>query len=232
MSKTLALIPARAGSKRIPGKNYRLLLGKPLIQWTLEFAKSYHGFSDVLVSTDCEYVAEVASTCGLPPPWIRPVTLAGDHATTLDVVLHALDACEQRGQFFERLALLQPTSPIRCASRWDEAHGYLDAGAKAAVGVSAVEQHPYWTYWLKPDGEMNACFPGMPVARSQDLPTAAALNGALYLIDVKTLREARTFLPTGVRGVLMTDPLENIDIDNEADWQAAENKMQSYLENL
>lgn len=229
MSKTLALIPARAGSKRIPGKNVRPLLGQPLIRWTMDFAKAYAGFDEVLVSTDCPRVAEIATGLGLSPPWSRPPELAGDHASTLAVVLHALDACERQGQVFQRLALLQPTTPLRRAEHWDLARRHLDTGAPAAVGVSPVAQHPCWTYWLGEDGQMKPCLPGMQGGRSQELPPAAALNGALYLIDVATLRAARTFVPEGVRAVPMCDPLESIDIDTEADWQEAERSLAQVL---
>jgi N-acylneuraminate cytidylyltransferase len=229
MSKTLALIPARAGSKRIPGKNVRPLLGKPLIQWTIEFANRYAGFDAVLVSTDCERVAKLACDLGLAPPWLRSATLAGDYASMIDVVLHALDMCEQRGQVFDRLALLQATSPLRRAEHWDRARQYLDAGAPAAVGVCAVQHHPCWTYWLGENGEMRPCFPDMQGGRSQDLPPAAALNGALYLINVQTLREVRSFVPAGVRAVMMSDPLESIDIDTEADWLGAERSLAQVL---
>ncbi len=222
MSKTLALIPARAGSKRVPGKNVRSFLGKPLVQWSIEFALSYPGFHRVLVSTDDTAVATVAEVAGAAVPWLRPVELASDTASTLDVALHALDACAADGERYDWLALLQPTSPLRRRQRWDEAFARLSMGGSGAVGVSAVEQHPYWTYLLSDDGRMNACFPGKTGLRSQDLPTAAAVNGALYLVSVEALREQRRFVPAGAFGVLFDDALECIDIDTEADWVAAE----------
>jgi CMP-N-acetylneuraminic acid synthetase len=222
MTRTLALIPARAGSKRVPGKNVRPFLGKPLIQWTLEFANHYPLFDDVLISTDCERVAAIAAELGSPLPWMRPSELASDQAGTMDVVLHALDAMEQKGRRFDRLALLQPTTPMRHAARWNEAFELLDRGCSAVVGVSPVEKHPYWTYLLDSDGTMRACFPDQRGLRSQELPTAVAVNGALYLIDVNTLRERKSFTPDGVKPVVFTDPLETIDIDTENDWVAAE----------
>lgn len=224
MTRTLALIPARAGSKRVPGKNVRLFLGKPLIQWTLEFAQTYPGFDEVLVSTDCERVADVVRQCGVTLPWMRPAALATDQTGTLDVVMHALDACERQGRHFDRLALLQPTTPVRQFSRWDEAIRHLDDGAPAAIGVSPVEHHPYWTYWIGSDHSLQACFPGKTGLRSQVLPPAAAINGALYLIDVNTLRDQRSFVPEGVRAVVfdIDNVIETIDIDTEADWVAAE----------
>lgn len=222
MSRTLAVIPARAGSKRVPGKNTRIFAGKPLIQWTLEFAREYKGFDEVLVSTDCNQVADIAAQCDLPVPWMRPAELATDVAGTVDVVLHALEACAIQGRSFDRVALLQATTPLRRVERWDEARLLLDGGAPATVGICPVEHHPYWTYWIDAAGLMTPCFPDGIRLRSQDLPLAGALNGALYWCDVKALQETRSFAPEGVRAVRFDDPLESIDIDTEADWQFAE----------
>lgn len=222
MSKTLAVIPARAGSKRVPGKNTRIFAGKPLVQWTLEFACAYQGFDEVLLSTDCKEAAFVASSCGKPVPWMRPPELAADDTGTVDVVLHALSEYQERGQCFDRVAVLQPTTPFRRVDRWHEAYRLLEAGVPAVVGVRAAEQHPYWTYWLNNGGQMSPCFPGKSIFRSQELPAAVTVNGALYWINVSTLRQARTFTPEGVHAVLLNSALESIDIDTEVDWAHAE----------
>jgi len=222
MTRTLAVIPARAGSKRVPGKNTRTFAGKPLIQWSLEFARAYPGFDEVSISTDCQEVARVARACGESLSWMRPPELATDEAGTVDVILHALDEYQVRGQSFERVAVLQPTTPFRRADRWREAQRLLDLGSPAIVGVTAVEQHPYWTYWLDANGCMQPCFPGQSKQRSQELPAAAAINGALYWIDVSVLMETRSFAPPGVHAVLFDDALESIDIDTEQDWLRAE----------
>ncbi|WP_236232722.1 acylneuraminate cytidylyltransferase family protein [Pseudomonas tohonis] len=222
MSRTLAVIPARAGSKRVPGKNTRIFAGKPLLQWTLEFACSYHGFDEVLLSTDCEDCAAIASVCGKPVPWMRPSELAGDETGTVDVVLHALSEYQARGQCFDRVAVLQPTTPFRRADRWNEAYRLLELGVIAVVGASVAERHPYWSYWLDSMGAMSPCFPGKSTLRSQDLPAAATINGALYWIDTSVLRQARSLTPEGVHAVLLDDALESIDIDTEVDWVHAE----------
>ncbi|WP_428504354.1 cytidylyltransferase domain-containing protein [Roseateles sp.] len=222
-ARTLALIPARAGSKRVVGKNHRVFAGKPLVQWSIDFARTYPGFDRVMVSTDSPEVAAIARACGLAVPWLRPPELASDTATTLDVALHALEQCAGEGEVFERIAILQPTCPVRYAARWDQACTQLDAlSCEAVVGVSAIEQHPYWTYFLDDKGAMSPCFPGKNQLRSQDLPRAAAINGALYLIRVDTLKALGSFTPPGTHGIVCTDACENIDIDTEADWFAAE----------
>lgn len=90
---------------------------------------------------------------------MRPPELATDEAGAVDVVLHALSECQARGQFFERVAVLQPTTPFKRMSRWREAQRLLDFGSPAVVGVSVTEQHPYWTYWVDDSGAMRPCFP-------------------------------------------------------------------------
>ncbi|WIV97436.1 acylneuraminate cytidylyltransferase family protein [Kinneretia aquatilis] len=221
--RTLALIPARAGSKRVVGKNHRLFAGKPLVRWSIDFALACPGFDRIVVSTDSPEVANIANQAGISTPWLRPPELASDTATTLDVALHALGKCEEDGESFDRLAILQPTCPVRLHERWAQAHAMLDhPDCNAVIGVSAVEQHPFWTYFVDDKGQLTPCFPGKSQLRSQDLPTAAAINGALYLIRTDVLKSSACFTPPGTHAVMCTHAHENIDIDTESDWLAAE----------
>ncbi len=121
MPTTLAIVTARAGSKRLPNKNHRPFLGKPLVLWTIEFALNYKGFDLVLVSTDSIEVADLGRAAGAYVPWMRPPELASDTSTSVDVVMHAVDAMNAEGRLFDRVALLQPTSPVRDVTRWDAA---------------------------------------------------------------------------------------------------------------
>lgn len=222
MPRTLAIIPARAGSKRLPNKNHRPFLGKPLVLWTLEFALRYDAFDHVLVSTDSTEVATLCLAAGAHVPWMRPPELASDIATSIDVVMHAIDAMNAEGLHFDRVALLQPTSPIRITQRWDEAVKHLEQGAAAAIGVNQAFSHPYWTYLMGEHKELTPCYADGLKTRSQDLPVACVPNGSLYLCSVEMLRLHRTLTPPGTRGVMCTDPIESIDIDTAEDWQLAE----------
>jgi CMP-N,N'-diacetyllegionaminic acid synthase len=222
MTRTLALVPARAGSKRVPHKNIRLFNGRPLVQWTLQFALAYPAFDRVLVSTDSVEVAAIAESLGLRVPWMRPAPLASDHATTIEVALHALDRLAIEGEEFDQVALLQPTCPVRLTQRWDEAFKVMDGGATATVGVSMVEDHPFWTFLLSNDLTMTPVFPDKVLTRSQDRPPVASVNGALYLSRCDSLRQWRSFIPPGSRAVVCTQPVERIDIDTETDWVQAE----------
>lgn len=222
MSGTLAIIPARAGSKRLPNKNHRLFLGRPLIHWTIDFALSLNDVSCVLVSTDSDELASLARGAGAYVPWMRPSELASDTAKSIDVVMHAVHAMIAEGMTFDTVALLQPTSPIRKKERWQEAKALINQGSPAAVGVSPASSHPYWTYLIGEDRVLSPCFAEGLNMRSQDLPTACVPNGSLYLCQTEILRQQYSFTPEGTAGVMCSDPIESIDIDTEEDWLLAE----------
>jgi CMP-N-acetylneuraminic acid synthetase len=126
------------------------------------------------------------------------------------------------GGEFDRVALLQPTTPLRVSQRWDEAAAYIDAGAPAALGVRGAPSHPYWSLFMGADAALVSCFPQEVARRSQDLPPAYVPNGSLYLCRLNELRRHRSLTPPGTRGVICDDPLESIDIDTEQDWRNAE----------
>ena len=109
----LGLIPARGGSKGLPGKNLMVLAGKPMIAWTIEAALAAHSIDDVVVTTDSAQIAAAARDAGADVPFMRPADLAADGTPMVDTVLHALDALEAQGQAYDVVALLQPTSPLR-----------------------------------------------------------------------------------------------------------------------
>ncbi len=226
--RVLAIVPARAGSKRLPGKNLRDFLGKPLIQWTIEFARAEPRFNEVLVSTDCESIARVARDAGASVPWLRPAELASDSASTVEVVLHALAQYADAGRRFDYVAVLQPTTPVRLATRLQEAFRALDAGAPAAIGVMAAQDHPYWSYRLEGDGALTPFFPDAVGMRSQLLPKACVVNGSLYLARSVEVESSRTLVPAGVRGVLCVEAVESVDIDSQADWEEAERLVLAY----
>jgi CMP-N-acetylneuraminic acid synthetase len=176
----------------------------------------------VIVSTDSPEVYSLAKAAGVTAPWMRPISLATDTATSVDVVLHAVEALAAEGQLFDRVALLQPTSPVRIPDRWIQAAGFLDNGAPAAVGVQAAASHPYWTYIRGVGGELTPCFAEGLSMRSQDLPFACVPNGSLYLCSVAALQKHRSLTPPGTRGVVCTQSVESIDIDTADDWHVAE----------
>lgn len=222
--RTLAIIPARGGSKRLPGKNIRPLHGKPLIQWSIEFARSVEWFSVIEVSTDDAMIAQCCTNAGQEVTRLRPAALATDEAATLDVVLDVLASKEAQGETFDLIALLQPTTPVRSRKHWDEAlRLILEEGHDAAVGVGPALSHPHLTFKINSSHRLSPWIAERPVSlRAQDLEQALVVNGSLYLVRTDVLINERAFIPPLTAGVVMDAPLDNLDIDTEFDWLVAE----------
>lgn len=217
--KVLAVVTARGGSKRLPGKNIKLLGGRPLITWSIDIAKDIPNICDILVSTDDKCIADIALDAGAYVPWLRPAELATDTAASADVCIHALDWYEEQHGPVDGLLLLQPTSPFR--SRDTLISGmdcYIRHQFRTIVGVSPARSHPYWCYRI----ENDAMHPFMGKhLRSQDLPPAYVTNGSFYLISPHNLRTERSFYGANVVPLIMDAEKEALDIDTEWDWKVA-----------
>lgn len=222
--KTLAVIPARGGSKRLVGKNIRPFLGVPLILWSIAFARRVQQFDKLTVSTDCDQIAKLCEIAGIAVPYRRPSVLATDTATSVDVVIDALERAEALGENYDLVALLQPTSPVRDPRRWETAFDMVERhDCPAVIGVSPVRDHPFHVFRQNDDGDLSPWSHERGLAlRSQELPAAVSINGSLYLIRTSTLKREKTFFPSATKGVLCDEPWESMDIDTEADWIAAE----------
>ena len=222
--KILALIPARGGSKRLPGKNIRLLGGKPLIIWSIDVAKGMPEISDILVSTDDPSIATVCKEAGTIVPWLRPAELATDIASSVDVVLHALDWYEAEKGPVDAIILLQPTSPLRTVKSIRRAVAMFTqtGGRQPVVSVSPASSHPDWCFRTTATSMEPYMGWGNLGKRSQDQELAWALNGAIYIISPDRLREERTFVTTDAQPFHMSDMREAIDIDDEIDFKLCE----------
>lgn len=221
--RILSLVPARGGSKRIPGKNIKLLGGKPLINWSIDLALQIPSVVDVLVSTDDSTTAEVARSAGAFVPWLRPKRLASDEATTVDVCLHALDWYETARGKVDGLLLLQPTSPFRRRQTIERGlEMYERSHCQPVVAVCSAASHPMSCFRI--DGDTMRPFVGAfdHQARSQDLPPAFVVSGALYLISPDELRRSHSFYSERTLPLLTGAQEESIDIDTEWDWMIAE----------
>jgi len=221
--KILALIPARGGSKRLPGKNIRLLGDKPLIVWSIDIIKGMSEICDVLVSTDDPLIAAISTKAGANVPWKRPADLATDTASSVDVALHALNWYESEKGPIDGLLLLQPTSPFR--SRKTVRNGielFQSSGHQPVLGISQAAIHPMQT--LKLEG--NFVVPYMKDyvlnMQSKELPNAFIVNGSLYLITPADLRKNKTFNGGKTVPLLIESPQESLDIDTEWDFMMAE----------
>lgn len=220
--RILALIPARAGSKRLPGKNIRLLAGRPLIAWSIDAAKGFSEICDIVVSTDDADIAEAARSAQARVPWLRPPELATDSSSSVDVALHALDWYEREMGGVDGLLLLQPTSPFRTRESMTRGIELFRAGQRPVVGVSPAASHPMWCFRI--EGEIMRAFSegGGVSMRAQELSPAFAVNGAFYLISPADLRARRSFFDAETVPLVMNEPEESVDIDTEWDWKIAE----------
>ena len=221
--RILALVTARGGSKRVPGKNLRSLAGRPLIAWSVAAAQGIAEICEILVSTDDAAIAAAGRDAGALVPWLRPEELSSDTASSVDVCLHALNWYESQHAAVDGLLLLQPTSPFR--SRETLSRGitmFYAAGRRPVVAVSPAASHPLWCFRLDGPTLRPYILGGDLCARSQDLPPAYVLNGALYLIEPHCLRQRRSFCGEDMLPLVIDDPVEAIDIDTEWDWMVAQ----------
>ena len=196
-NKILAIIPARSGSKGLPGKNLKPLLGKPLVTWSIEAASLSPSIDSIVLSTDDQKIANIGEKIGARVPFVRPLDLSGDTASSIDVVLHALDFLETAGEKFDIVVLLEPTSPQR---EWGDIEQALDllikSGASSVVGVTQVqESHPDFMYRLQVDLKLEPFIKkvGSAHIRRQDIEPLYYLEGSIYISFVHILRERRSF---------------------------------------
>lgn len=213
----LAVIPARGGSKRLPRKNVLDLAGKPLIVWTIEAAKNSRYIDKFIVSTDDQEIKKVSEHFGAEV-LTRPGELATDTASSVDVVLHAINAQNQR---YDYVILLQPTSPLRTAQHVDEAIELLfQKNANAIISVCETDHSPLWTNTLPEDGSMdNFIREEVKGKRSQDLPTYYRLNGAIYIVKTDSVKIDKTLLLAKHCFSHAMDKQTSIDIDNSLDFE-------------
>ena len=217
--KVLALIPARGGSKGLPRKNILPLGGRPLIAWTIEAALQASCISRVVLSSDDDEIIAGALNHGCEVPFKRPSELASDTASSMDVVLHALNQLPG----YEYVVLLQPTSPLRTAGDIDAAFtSMLEKQAPACVSVCPVDESPYWMYQLEGQSRLHSVLEApQGVTRRQDLPDVYSLNGAIYIARVDWLQRQRNFVSADTVGHVMPKN-RSIDIDSLGDLNATE----------
>lgn len=224
MNEIIGLITARSGSKSIPGKNIKLLSGKPLIAWTIEVAKKCRGLKRIIMSTDDEKIAAIARELGAEVPFIRPSELARDDSSSISAVLHAIHWMEiNEGYCPDYVMLLQPTSPFRTV---EDIQQCIELARKhRAVAVASVCEavhHPYDCKRVLDDKTLvEFISTDVVYLRRQDFPPVYALNGAIYLCQRTTLLRDETFFPEKTIAYIMPEE-RSIDIDTLWDWHMAE----------
>ncbi len=212
--RVLAVIPARGGSKEVPGKNIRDSGGKPLIAWTIEAARASARIDRAVFSSDDGEIIRVARQHGADVPFVREARLADDRAPMQDVVLDALARCPG----YEWVVLLQPTSPLRTAADIDGAIDRCVAmKAPSCVTVCEARESPFWMYKLTADARLEPLMGSEAPGQRQDLPPAYLLNGAVYVARVEWLRRERNFVTAETVAYVMPAS-RSLDIDTEADF--------------
>ena len=219
MSRILAIIPARGGSKGVPGKNLRPIAGKPLIVWTIEQALAAKGVTDTVVTTDAEDIAALAREAGAKVPFLRPAELATDSAPTEPAMRHALEQMEASEGRYDAVMLLQPTSPLRLPDTLDRAIGEFESsGVDSLLGV--IESHAF--YWQQ--APVRASYDYLNRPRRQDIPPADRRyreTGSLYLTRRDPFMETNNRLAGSV-GLFMMDEREGWEIDTATDFAVLE----------
>lgn len=222
MSNYLAIVTARSGSKRLPGKNLRELCGKPLFVWSILAAQACPQVKRVIVSTDSPEYQRIALEAGGECSWLRDPMHATDTSSSADVVGEVLDRLGEEVLHYRGLVLLQPTSPLRVAADITGALKLFETrNAPAVVSVSEAECPPAWMGQLPSNLVMDAFVPlQFRNLRSQDMGIWYRLNGAVYVIGIDEFRREHGFKPAGTLAYVM--PRErSIDVDTEFDFKLA-----------
>jgi len=253
----LAIIPARGGSKRLPGKNIKDFCGKPLLAYTIECALKCDSITRIIVSTDDEDIATTARDCGAEVPGLRPAKLAGDTVGTWDVILWHLDQLknEQEGKGIPEVAVLQATSPLRNSLHLEEAiQKFRRTNADTLISVSAQSHRPEWSFYqdqetLKPYFPLECS--AYPDPRTEHFTSSASdtsattkssneigsriprdkiplmPNGAIFLLRTQALRQNKSHINSKMTPYIMPAML-SVDIDTQEDWELAEMIYQSH----
>lgn len=217
--KILYLIPARGGSKGIPHKNIKLLNGKPLIQYSIEVARQLASDEDICVSTDDKEIIKVVESLGLKVPFVRPAEYATDTATSNDVILHALSFYENLGVHYDIVILLQPTSPLRTVEHVKNAIALYTPDVDMIVSVKPSSA-AYVMCKESTDGYLEPVV-NTGITRRQDMSAFYEYNGAVYVINVKALKEKGLGGFTKEKKYVM-DEESSWDIDTMMDWKIIE----------
>lgn len=221
-NNTLFVITARGGSKGIPRKNIKLLGGKPLIVYSIETARRFAPDSHIIVSTDDVEIADVARSTGLPVPYMRPESLGGDNIGSREVIIDAMDWADRQGIAYDKVCLLQPTSPLRDDS---DVRACLDRYTSDVDMVTTVVEsasNPYYdTFEIDPHTGFMTISKGSGLyTRRQDAPKCIQTSGSVYVFNPTALREKK--LGEMNRIPVLVDKMRSVDLDTPFDWAVAE----------
>lgn len=221
-TRTVAIIPARGGSKRIPNKNVRAFAGKPMIAYPIAAALRSGVFDRVIVTTDSEEIAETAVAHGAEAPFRRPAHLADDYTATAPVVVHALEWLAAQGDPATHACCIYATAPFIRPDDLADGHRILrETGASSAFSITSFAFPIFRALRITDDGHLAMFWPEHRLTRSQDLPDAFHDAGQFYWIDVARFLADPNFYAADARPVVLPRHLVQ-DIDTPEDWTTAE----------
>lgn len=230
--RVLGLIPARGGSKGIPGKNRKELYGKPLMQYTIEAALNSKQLDSVVFSSEDAQLIELAASLGADIPFVRPTELALDTSGSLSVAQHALNTLEEQGKRYDAVCLLQVTNPFRTTKFIDEAVlKFKNSNMDSLLSVLEVphEYNPHWVFKSTTDGLLElATGEAEIIKRRQDLPKAFIRDGSIYITRSVVLLEEESLYGKNI-GYIESDPSRHVNIDTMTDWNKAVELAQKLL---
>lgn len=218
---TLFIIPARGGSKGIPKKNIRKLGDKPLILYSIDFARNFASDENICVSSDDEDIIKCVNDYGLKVPFKRPEELATDTAGTYEVLLHAINHYKSKGKLFQKLVLLQPTSPFRKAHHYIDASKLYNSNLDMVVTVSESKANPYFNLFEENEEDLLKKSKPGNYTRRQDCPKVYEYNGSIYIINIESVLKSTIAEFKRVKKSVMEHEC-SIDLDTEFDWSVAE----------
>lgn len=228
--KSIAIITARGGSKRIPRKNIKEFCGKPILAYSIEAAIQSGVFDTVMVSTDDREIADIAVKYGAEVPFLRSEKTANDFATTTDVLFEVLDEYEKRGEHYEVGCCIYPTAPFVTGEKLREGvEALTNSGADTLIPVVPFSYPPQRAMVIR-DGQLLFRQPEYLVSRSQDLETHYHDAGQFYLFYTESYRKNGNLLLGKILPLLVSE-LEVQDIDNLTDWEIAEMKYRLMMQN-
>lgn len=223
MNSILGIIPARGGSKGLPGKNIAIVHGKPLIAWTIEEAKRSKFISKLIVSSDDQKIIDVATKYGADAPFVRPKELALDNTPGIDPIKHALAYYSNKGATYDYVVCLQCTAPLRTIDDIDGAISMcISRQASSVVSVCEVEHSPNWMVKVDADGKLSPYDQkGFQTARRQDAPKIYRLNGAIYMAKSELIMGNGSWYSNDTLAYIM-DAERSVDIDSHMDMHLAD----------
>ncbi len=225
----IAIIPARGGSKRIPRKNIKKFLGKPIIAYSIEAALKSGLFNEVMVSTDDEEIAEVAKQYGASVPFMRSEKNADDHATTLDVIKEVIASYQGIVHPFQYGCCIYPTAPFVTSSLLLQAYQLLIHNNFDSILPVVQYAYPIWRSLKMEDNKISMWFPENVNKRSQDLPLSYHDSGQFCWFNIEHVMQQDSLFTINT-GAITVDELTVHDIDTMKDWEVAEMKY-SFLHN-